>query len=133
MSIQQAHTLIRQRWDIQWTGAVPPYQWPNQDFDPPNDGPWLRFIIRDAMTKWTTMGGGSKRLHGEVVVQVFSPQSEGEHEILGIADNVLAVFDRWRSGTLNFMEAGSINQIFDPLEKKWYQVNVTMPFQYDFA
>ncbi|UXO93744.1 structural protein [Pseudanabaena phage Pan1] len=133
MTIDAAHTAIRQRFETLW-GVTTPVQYPNVKFDAPEDAPWVRLSIIDTDARWASMGvpdSNIERHLGQVTVQIFVPSGTGEGSATEYADQVKAIFRSWRDATsgLRFLVPPYARTI--GVDGKWYQVNVVAPFEFD--
>ncbi len=132
MTLEAAHAALRQRFATGW-GSTTPVQWPNQRFDIPETA-WVRFVIEDADVQWRSMGdpGNNRERHiGQVVVQIFVPRGDGEGVSVEYADTIKAIFRGWQDATsgVRFRVPPYARQA--GTERKWYQVNVVAPYEFD--
>jgi len=133
MSYAAAHAAIRQRFETEW-GSTTSVQYPNKKFEAPDDASWVRLNIAEATARWASFGdpdNNTERNLGQVTVQIFVASGEGEGEALELADQARSVFRSWRdaSSGVRFRVPPYARVI--GVDKKWYQINVVAPFQFD--
>lgn len=133
MTYDAQHAAIRARLNTQWAGATP-IAWPNVDFTPPNNAPWIRLSIQDADAAQVSMGGDTNihRHKGLVYVMVFVPLSSGDGVALAYADTACGIFRGWQdpSSGVYFRQAPRVVTVGADSDK-WYHVNVLAPFERD--
>lgn len=132
MSYAAAHAAIRQRFETEW-GSTTDVQYPNKKFKTP-DASWVRLNIAEATSRWASFGdpdNNTERNLGQVTVQIFTASGEGEGVGLELADQARSVFRSWRdaSSGVRFLVPPYARVI--GVDKKWYQINVVAPFQFD--
>lgn len=133
MSYAAAHAAIRERFEDQW-GSTTPAQMPNVKFDKPDDEAWVRLTIEQTGSRWGSFGDPDNNVErnvGQVTVQIFTLVGEGEGDAIEFADQVRAIFRSWSDPTsgVRFLVPPYARQIGSG--KKWYQINVVAPFQFD--
>jgi len=134
MSYAAVHKAIRERFESEW-GSTTEYQLPQVKFDPPENASWVRLNIKDAAAEWASFGdpgNNAERNFGQVTMQIFAPSGKGEGVAIELADQAKAVFRSWRDTTsgVRFLVPPYARQIGSG-KKKWYQINVVAPFQFD--
>uniref|UniRef100_A0AAU7VGU3 Structural protein n=1 Tax=Dinoroseobacter phage vB_DshS_R26L TaxID=3161158 RepID=A0AAU7VGU3_9CAUD len=107
---------------------------PNTKFDPPGNESWVRLNIAQASSRWASFGDPGNNVErnlGQVTVQIFTPSGDGEGLGLELADQAKAIFRSWRdaSSGVRFLVPPYARVI--GVEKKWHQINVVAPFQFD--
>jgi len=124
-----AATTIRSEFATEFT--THDIAWENVTFTPPNGEPWVRLTIREGEASLPAFGGGSNvyRHPGTVIVQVFTPDGTGDGQAREIADSVADIFRGKRLSGVRFFDAPYINTV--GTDGAWFQINVTMPFEYD--
>lgn len=132
MTYAVAHAAIRQRFETQWASSTPA-QMPNVKLDEPGI-PWVRLNIAEASAVWAGFGdpgNNPERNFGQVTIQTFTLAGQGEGAGLELADQAKAVFRSWRdaASSVRFLVPPYARVIGD--NKKWYQINVVAPFQFD--
>jgi len=132
MTYAAANAAIRLRFENEWDDATP-VQMPNVKFNTP-DTEWVRLNVAQASSRWASFGdpdNNTERNLGQVMVQIFTPSGEGEGRGLELADQVRSIFRSWRD------PASGVRFLVPPyarvigVDKKWYQINVVAPFQFD--
>lgn len=116
-----------------------PIAFENRKFDQPETGLWGRFSIREADRMEKSIGANDHRNVGMVYLQLFAPEGAGTKAIREAADLCATIFDGTqvaRSWCDGHFRAASIRTIGLPSGGKkggmaWYQINVSIPFQYD--
>lgn len=124
------HDQLRARFNSQFSSL--PIAWPNVSFTPPEPkSAWVRFNVIDGEQKQTSIGNttNNHRNVGLVVIQIFTPDNEGDSLALTTADTIAAIFRNW-CGTTVHCRASSV-KVIGPDGLGWFQVNVTTPFQRD--
>ena len=133
MGYAAAHAAIRLRFESEW-GSTTPVQMPNTTNEPPASGSWVRFVIDVARSDWASAGdpgNNTERNLGQVTVQIFAESGDGEGVAVELADQAKAIFRSWRdvSSGVRFLVPPYARRIGP--SKKWYQINVVAPFQFD--
>lgn len=133
MSYAAAHAAIRLRFETEW-GVTTQVQMPNTKFKPPGDESWVRLNIAQASSRWASFGdpgNNTERNLGMVTVQIFTESGQGEGDGLELADQAKAVFRSWRDAVsgVRFLVPPYARVI--GVDKKWFQINVVAPFQFD--
>jgi len=131
MSFETAGNTIRSRFATQFALIQPtvPIHYDNDAGDPPDSGPWVRLTILDGDASQVSLGATRRwRNPGVVTIQVFVEVGIGDGLAREIADDVAAIF---RGVTVSgvIFRAPSIRRVGP--DGKWYQVNVSTPFQFD--
>lgn len=132
MSSATINTELRTRYNT-WVDKPTLTEFPNELFTPPNPvAYWARFTVRLGeeyrMDIGTGTTGGTYRIPGVLIVQLFYPQNKGNGTVLLKADSLAAKFRNW-CGTTITCEAATVEEI--GITEGYYQVNVTVPFRQD--
>ena len=135
MSYDTEADAIRARFNTSW-GATTPIAWPNVNFTPPAGEPWVRLTIRsdEAFSASLPAPTIRHRHTGMVVVQVFTPDNEGDAEARTLADQVCAIFRDVTAGGITYRGVdGSSPYVTEvgPDGSGWYQLNVWVPYYRD--
>ena len=149
MSYEAQHNALRQRFIDEWRGTpVNRIAWTNVAFDDnkESNAPWIRFMIEDDTAEQISVGGNPDdadaggdliRHMGAIVVQVFTPLSQGGGEGLNLADQVVAIFRRWETPeapgvpVIRFRMPSRVRQVRTQSGDLWHQTNVYCPFERD--
>lgn len=137
MSVATHAAAIRSRFNTEW-GATTPVAWPNAAFTPPNPpNPWVRLTILPATAGQRTLapvGSRTFRAGGLIVVQVFTPENEGDGENQTLCEQVAAIFRGVTASGIRYAgpngESPRIRSIGND-GAGWYQQNVEIPFSAD--
>jgi hypothetical protein len=105
--------------------------WPNTQFKVPNTS-WVEFGIVDGTATQISTGATTNNFRhaGVVTVACYTPTGAGDLAALQLSDGVCDIFRAWQSGGITF-RAPNINVVGQTQTKKFYQVNVSIPFQRD--
>lgn len=113
--------------------SVVPVAWPDVKFEPPVEGPWMRFNMVHTNERQKTLnpvGSRRFRIYGIITVQVFVPYGFGRDLGYLIATVVKTAFRGASAGsdaidfhTTRIIEAGQ--------DGPWSQTNVMSDFVYD--
>jgi len=112
-------------------------EYPNAAFTQPNNATWVRFAIAETATDRTTLTGRTDTgytIYGLIEAQVFSPIDRGDGMAIEVAEALCSIFHEkdivveegkqpLTTGTASIVFSGVI-------EKPWYQVNVSIPWQF---
>ena len=94
-----------------------------------DDQPWARFTVRPGASRLLEVGARpAYRTIGSVIAQLFHPVETGDGPGLELADVVALAFRRITVSGLRFL-VPSVQNV--GRSDKWWQVNVTCPFQCD--
>ncbi len=140
MSFATIAAAIRSRFNTQW-GSTTPIAWENVNYTPVTGTPWVRLTILPATARHAGLAVGSSatgnrryREGGLVVVQVFTPENEGDGESATLAEAAAAVFRGVTASGIRYSgprgEAPRIRTVGEDGEG-WYQRNVEVPFEVD--
>lgn len=134
-----AEDAIMKRWLTEWDARTFT-TFENAQFTPPPllepggelvEVAWARVLIRAKESMQETLGPpGSRRFQrkSEVFVQLFVPVDTGTAEANTLAQIARAVFEGVKINSDIHFGAGIIEPI--GVTDRWYQVNVTVPFDY---
>jgi hypothetical protein len=132
MTYAAVHNAIRSRFSTQW-GSTTPIVWDNVTSAPPESASWVRLNIADTDANQASFGAPTDtfRHFGLVTIMVFSVLNVGDAAALALADTAAAVFRKWNDSTtgLRFIQSPFTRQV--GVERKWFHLNVTCPFQWD--
>ena len=126
MESERVAQLIRKRFAEHYQRT--PVAWPNAAFTPPDDEPWVRLTIKGGDGRQVATTGRRIRRSGVVIVQVFTPEGEGDAPARSIADEVAAIFEAMTLDGVRFKAAS--NEVVGAHEG-WFQINVEIPFSWD--
>lgn len=117
-----------------------PIAYPNMPFDPDTQyiasthEAWARIVIQGGEERQASIGGDATRWRkvGIVSVQVFTPLNAGQTTALEISDDVATTL---RGITVSgvILKAATINPIGREDDEAWLQVNIDVPFRYDYT
>lgn len=132
---EATHNAIRTRFYTSVSSIDPETQvaWPNANFETGNSiTTWVRFNILDGQSYQASMGAASNmhRHPGLVVVNIFSPLLRGDQTALRLADEIAGIFRNYQDSSLRLRFFSPELERIGP-EDKWYQVNVSIPFERD--
>jgi len=129
MTYEAEYNALRARFESQWANTTP-IAWPNVDFKPTDESPWVRFSIVSTDVRQASFGAATNfyRHPGVIIVQVFTPILQGDKEALQLADQVASIFRNWSDAAnrIRFLSPPSVKAIGE--DKPWYQVNVSCPY-----
>ena len=130
MSFESTANTIRSRFNTQFSSSRPNVEiaWENVHFEPNNGKPWVRFTITEGESFQSAITP-EFRHPGVIIVQVFTPDGQGDGEARAIADDVVSAFQGVTDAGIIY-RAGSVN-VIGADGNGWYQINVSIPFQYD--
>lgn len=126
---REAVGTVLQNW------AATPISWPNRDFTPPESSEWIAVSIRAGDSQQIEIGSPTitHRHSGLVYVQIFSPIGKGDKAALDIADQIAALFRRYRQSVTNggiVFRTPTIRAV--GVDGAFFQVNVSVPYVRDF-
>ena len=98
-------------------------------FEEPTDTAWVKLTLLPGDEYAASIPARRRRQHGEFVVQVFSPAGMGADPALLIADSVLEVMRGVTVASVRFRGLRRPERL--GTEGRWFQVNVSMPFETD--
>ena len=108
-----------------------PTKWPNAPFRVPNDAPWLRATIIDMNDSVRTLGsGGRNRIDGLLQLDVFVPKNSGDVVLMGIVDQLGAIFQSGKELTHNgqVVRINSASNREGMDEETWYRRIIEVDF-----
>ncbi len=104
--------------------------WDNVAFSIPEDNSsWIRFSIQHIDSNYVSLGPNRRtRREGIVFIQVFIPSESNTLLATQIADEIAEIFEtKTLSGVV--FKSPTIREV--GVDKKWFQLNATVPFYYD--
>jgi hypothetical protein len=129
-TIDTTRRLIYDTFITAW-GAETPYTFDNEEFDQPTDTSWLRLVVRNSVTKQSTLGSiGSRKFlrNGVVFVQLFTPLHTGVAETDRLVLLLQAIFEGFRFTDVWF-EYTDVREL--GIEGKWFQTSLETTFNYE--
>jgi hypothetical protein len=136
MSVLSASTAIQDRFTSLW-GATTPYQFPNENYDPPAPDPsapttsaWARLAINDGAGEQPYLATPKEFQMGVVTISVFVPTGINIGYATQLAVQAKAIFNRVKVGALTFRTSW-VKQVGESADKHgaiWYQVNAVCPY-----
>lgn len=112
-----------------------PIAWPNREFTPPEDAPWLRVNILPGTSFRLTIGGDTNitRHPGILSVQIFDRYGKGDFTIRSLADDLSALFrDFVTDGGADEQIRFQSPSLYDAgVDGGWYQMNCNIPYLRD--
>ena len=131
-TLNEAAEAIYQSFETAW-GATSALTFDNEEFDPPDNAPFVRLTVRHNGARQDTIGRATNRKFGRtgsVFVQIFTLANEGRANADNLAQTARAVFEGVTlSGTTLFFRNVIVREI-GPGDGRWYQVNVEAEFKY---
>lgn len=138
-TINEAREAIYDKFLDAWTvsspepGFVTPYTFDSEQFDPPDDEPWVRVTVRHTGSTQETLGpAGSRKFMrtGICFVQVFTRSDKGVKQADELARRAALAFEGERivGTTVRFLDV--VTRETGP-EGKWFGVVVQANFEYD--
>lgn len=130
MSMTEARAAIRARIEANWTTT--PIAWFGEDFDPPEQAPWI-LVERDAIpsSQSSVYGSSGKRVvqdPGMIIGHVFYPRGAGDDGAYVIAQAFGELFRTQKVGPAQ-TDAPTMAPVEDGTEDgDWLRVSVTIPF-----
>lgn len=127
MSNATARRDIENRFNDNW--ATTKIAWDNVHFVPPSGEAWVAFhVFEDASNRVNIGMPGIHRTSGTIVVNVMVPENTGTNTARGYADTIAAIF---RDAVFNGITCREATVTNAGVNEGWYQINVTIPFQWD--
>jgi len=109
-----------------WATATP-VAWPNQRFEPPAQGEWIRPVIKIPITTVGELGDDGVGLRdGLLMISVFGRSDTGSSRASQLADRLEAIFRRKDIDNLWLDEPSSNPQGNDP--NGFYHILMTVDF-----
>jgi hypothetical protein len=131
MSFASTANTIRNRFATEFAAVRPtvPIHYDNVPATPPAASPWARLTIVEGASFQVSLGASRRfRDTGTAIVQVFTALGSGDGEAREIADDVQAIFKAITVAGVIFRKPSAAR--IGP-DGRYYQVNVTIPFQAD--
>lgn len=135
MSFGTARNAINAAFDTAWADQTP-VEWPNVEFTKPNPkSAWVRITVDGNLAGQAGFGDGVlHRNSGLIFVQVFIPDNDGPADADTYAQSAANALQYKRidhiSGGRPLRTWGATQRTVGN-QDGWYQVNVTIPFDYD--
>lgn len=135
MSVKTAENAIVGAFATAW-GVRTPVAYPNANFDKPNPAAdWARIAVDGNVAANVGFGAGLRtRDEGLIFIQIFALPGEGT---AGANDHAQFAVDAMqnkrfaRSGELDVRTRKAVTRRVGNTSDGYYQVNVTIPFEYD--
>lgn len=131
MNYQTAKKKIIQYFAAQWGNTVK-VAYPDVDFKPPNDLPWVRLTIQhfDGFQASTGSPGSNRfRRKGILTLQIFTPQGKAALKADELADTAVNIFRGVENNGIHYYDV-QMKEIGND-GAGWYQINVLAYFKYD--
>ena len=93
--------LLRVHLTNSWDISEVPVQFLNEDFDKPNNSPWMTFIVKPNETLGQTIGPKGDRKFkrmGVILFQVFIPLYSSSYVGMNLCERVIGLFEGERIG-----------------------------------
>lgn len=128
----EANEAITQLFFDTWNPTGFPFTLGNEKFDPPEDSPWTRMVVRHNAATQSTLGRAPARKFdrfGSVLIQLFTPQREGTRRSAELVQTVVNGFEGARI-------SGTTICFFDVIPRevgasdRWYQVTIEAEFRW---
>lgn len=104
-----------------------PVSYQNVPFTPPSDRPWLQTFIRFGDNSYATLRTFNRQT-GALVVNVFTPQSQGTAANYTIAERIRGLFDRLTLSGIIFDAASGPAPVTPASPEPYYQTQLTITF-----
>ena len=104
-----------------------PVSYQNVPFTPPSDRPWLQTFIRFGDNSYATLRTFNRQT-GTLVVNVFTPQSQGTAANYTIAERIRGLFDRLTLSGIIFDAASGPAPVTPASPEPYYQTQLTITF-----
>lgn len=133
MSFGTVRNAINAAFNTAWASATP-IAWPNVEFTKP-DSAWVRITVDGNVSDQAAFGDGVlHRNSGLIFIQVFIPDNQGPSSADTYAQNAADALQYKRidhvSGGRPIRTWGATQRTVGN-DNGWFQVNVTIPFDYD--
>lgn len=130
-TINEARQLIYDKFILDWNDETP-FDLDNEDFNEPEDTPWVRTVVRNRLSNQDSLGpvGVRKFLRvGAVFTQIFVPIDTGVEEADRLAELIRVMFEGVRlTGGLWFF-ATDVREL-GPVDD-YYQIVIESNFNYE--
>lgn len=136
MTQAQASEAIYQQFVTAFGALRPgvPVTFDNEEFNPPNSGPWVRLSVAMLAAQQDTLGAtGSRKFRrlGSAYAQVFTERDTGRKDSDLIAQDVIASLEGFAlGGGLLVLYASSPRDVGND-DGRWYMKVVTTPFDFE--
>lgn len=125
MTLASASVSIFTALSSSWATATV-IAWPNHPFNPPQNGYWIRPVIKVPSTIVEEVGEGIGLRDGLLMISLFGPQGTGTKTVNAFADRLERIFRRVDIDNLWFDEPNSNPAGIDP--NGYYHVMMTVDF-----
>ena len=99
----------------------------NVPFTPPNDSPWLQVFLRFGDNAYATLRSFNRQ-SGVLVVNIFTPQSQGTAANYTIAERIRQLFDRLTLSGIIFDAASGPAVISPASPQPYFQTQLSVTF-----
>lgn len=130
MDYSQAVTLMRQYFHDNFSSAD--IYLPDQNADPQEGLPWVRFNILHGDGRQVSMGDPSNNRferRGVITIQIFTPQGDNSVSATTLADEILKLYEGVDINGILYFDAYAREVGNDG--RGWYQINVLTSFKYE--
>lgn len=135
MSFATVTNALNATFNTAWASATP-IAWPNVEFTKPNpQSAWVRVVVDGNVAGQAAFGDGVlHRTSGLVFIQVFVPDNDGPNEANTLSQSAA---DALQYKRIEYVSGGRPIRTWGAVIRSignsdgWYQVNVTIPFDYD--
>ena len=129
--ITEARGIIQAQFELDWNSRTE-VAYPNVEYTPTRDQSWVRVAVDHNLSSQQTLGSVGNRVFrrlGLVFVQVFTEKNEGQKSSDELVKAVLDIFEGKQLQGIWFRDARVQEIGID--EDNWFQVNISIEFQYD--
>jgi hypothetical protein len=128
------YEAIRSHFEINWANATP-VSWPNEDFEEPPLGPWVKFEIFGSSYGQQSIGMQQQADNrwdrdGTIFFHVMVRRGSGESQARGAAKYIADLFRGRRllpDESLEFMDAG---ESMGDSQGNWYRITVDIEWRH---
>lgn len=131
MNWSSASVAIQGTFSTAW-GSATAVAYPGVRYEPTVGTPFVRLAILQGESIQMNMAAAGRRTYrhnGMVIIQCFRPTHEGEKPALDLADAAAAVFRGTTLASGIIFRSPTVDVV--GAEGGWFQVNVSIPFQFD--
>lgn len=128
MSYASATETVLSRLNTQWASRTP-IAWPNSDYEPVAGTAFIRPTLFHPDAFNAQLGRGRQRHIGLLVVQVLTPEKQGDGAAMDHAAALVTAFENVDAGGIHY-EVPRVDVIGND-GAGWYQVNVSVPLWRD--
>ncbi len=129
-TIAESRKLIYERFILQW-GGTSLFTFDNEQFDEPEDQPWVRLTVLNILGKQDTLGEiGNRRYNREAYIkaQVFTVVNEGRQKADELTTKIQNIYEGFRISGL-YVDNSTINEL--GTDGKWLMSIVDIHFFYE--